>query len=1611
MTSKHNIKKFRSISAILAFVFLFTAVFSSLSVVSFAAAPANYTDITANSSASVTSARYFRFVAPESGSYTFYSSNRYSGDAYGELLNYSGSNIISNDDGAGDLNFSITYNCTAGTTYYIYARFLSSSTGSYTFNVRANFTLSGSSTPTPPQSGNTITTVPGTNTYSLFNSGRTGVGYAKIGSSWSEDTNPNYDETTLTNGGYDIYSNSRTYEYARLGCSFVINEQVTEQARLTIYTYDVDESNGSERDYIHLVDATTGTSTQLEGYLSGMDMQWNTTTFTIAPSLFTTGHEYYFRIQTTGNGGYHTFTRTVSIQLTTDGEAVPPTTPIITDHEFSASISNSGSVSTSLFLRTSETVGYTFEYSASISSNQYGSHFESLTTVTSDGLTMQEQFQLESGAPKGTYQIDVIVKDSSGNVVTTYFTTAGYDYRAVSYDSNGGSSNLPLDTVSYSSGDTVTVLFNYVPSRSGYTFLGWSTSSTATEAEFTENGITTFTMGSSDVTLYAVWAEEEGEEVLPPVEPPVTPPSTSADTWDGTTDTSWYDSTSTEFTIYTAEELAGLAYVVNNGNSLSGKTVHLGGNIDLSGYEWTPIGTGHTSDGSNYTYRAFSGTFNGNGYYIFGLNVNNTTLKRAGLFGALNNATVTMLGIKDANVTITQEHIISGATIAGTARNTTITYCDVSGTVSVTDTSTGGSHSANAGMIVGKTCESVTINSCVANGSVSGDMPNEWNAYVGGIVGCVDSGSTAISNTYFCGQVDAYGYDNGYAGGMIGITSGSSSVRNCFIVADITSSDYKDAIAPAWLGAQPSTSNSYYSSTTSSSLASSTSSDNFKSQSWVAENLGWDFDDVWTIDTSWGYEYPLLRAINYAFGPAHDLTDWIYDVEPTCLTGGHRYKICNTCEEIIVSEDVAPLQHSFEITTETEATCTVDGLVIMTCVRGNCEYVKQQVIFAPGHNFGSDNICDVCQYELTVHEHEYTSTVTEPTCTQIGYTVYTCSCGHEYRGSFVDQLGHSWNEGVITTSKTCTTDGVMTYTCTVCEASYEVAIPAGHDWTETVTTEATCTTDGSMTRTCAVCETTETVVIPAAHTWNEGTVITEATCTEPGSRLCTCTVCESTEEIEIAKLGHSFVDGACTRCGAGIEDVVEPDTEHPQYGMYFGIDDIISRYGPEYINEYGVLLDYNEDAVIKKVAVFLTQEGTMWRRCIAVVGENITYATYVPYLSYDEEIHYTGLNSDWINIFRLSENSDGIWCYSNYATIGVNLEDAQGNLLLSLYDIGQAGAKTRIFDDLDEMIAWLSEGNDCIYHTAGEWYTEIWESCGADGLRYTYCTECGTRMEEVVPATGNHSESGWYTDVYATCGADGSMHTECYYCGTVIRTEIIPATGWHTESDWIIDVAPTAISSGTRHKECLTCHTVLETDTMDILATLTIDNVSTRAGATVDVTLDIQNNPGIIGAALTFEFDPALTLVGATSGGAWSLLNLTTPGNYNSPCTFVWDGLNVSDYANGTIITLTFVVPSDAVYQSIYNISASYSFGNMINSEYENVDVVIENGSITVDELVGDANDDGIVDVADVIALRRYMSSGYDVVINVDQADINDDGLITMTDIVMLRRYITNGSI
>lgn len=75
----------------------------------------------------------------------------------------------------------------------------------------------------------------------------------------------------------------------------------------------------------------------------------------------------------------------------------------------------------------------------------------------------------------------------------------------VRYDANGGAGYIPEDNATHESGGSVDVLFDHVPSRPGYEFLGWARSSTAAEAEFTASGARSFSI-YSDTTLYAVWS-------------------------------------------------------------------------------------------------------------------------------------------------------------------------------------------------------------------------------------------------------------------------------------------------------------------------------------------------------------------------------------------------------------------------------------------------------------------------------------------------------------------------------------------------------------------------------------------------------------------------------------------------------------------------------------------------------------------------------------------------------------------------------------------------------------------------------------------------------------------------------------------------------------------------------------------------------------------------------------------------------------------------------------------------------------------------------------------------------------------------------------------------
>ena len=319
----------------------------------------------------------------------------------------------------------------------------------------------------------------------------------------------------------------------------------------------------------------------------------------------------------------------------------------------------------------------------------------------------------------------------------------------------------------------------------------------------------------------------------------------------------------------------------------------------------------------------------------------------------------------------------------------------------------------------------------------------------------------------------------------------------------------------------------------------------------------------------------------------------------TCETAQH----CTVCDTVLVS----PLGHDYKENT-VEPTCVAQGYTAHVCSR--CEHTYYDgFTAAKGHAPGdaatctSPQFCTVCGGLLAdALGHEYTHTVTEPTCTAVGYTTHACTrCDHIYRDTYTDVKAHTpgaeatctkpqlcevcgklLNDATghdyvaVTVPPTCTAKGYTTHTCSRCNDSYTdtpvnaaghtegdaptctadqtctvcgqvLAQRLGHDHLATVTLQPTCTEQGVMTHTCSRCKDSYTrSIAPNGHTPGP-----QATCIE--AQL--CTVCNTRLS---DKLGHNYgtqlIDPTCTergytlhecsRCGSAYLDTPVPAKGH-----------------------------------------------------------------------------------------------------------------------------------------------------------------------------------------------------------------------------------------------------------------------------------------------------------------------------------------------------------------------------------------------------------------------------------------------------------------------------------
>jgi hypothetical protein len=266
--------------------------------------------------------------------------------------------------------------------------------------------------------------------------------------------------------------------------------------------------------------------------------------------------------------------------------------------------------------------------------------------------------------------------------------------------------------------------------------------------------------------------------------------------WNGKTDIVWFTKAKTAdvFTITTAEELAGLAELVNNGNTFEDKTIVLGADIALNNItdwenwnenteglmQWTAIGYDNGAD-----CKPFKGTFDGNGHAVSGIYINkpNDDDHDQGLFGYVDGGSegnnICAINCYENDRVLKESGII---------KNLGVIASYINGYYRV-------------GCLVGDIWHGTIINS-YATGNVLG------GSNIGGLIGYVTN--CAIISSYAMGSVFGGDYCVGGLAGRIDGRYGSNKVINCYATGNVSGGeDVGGLIGEVYVDSEGEVSNSY----------------------------------------------------------------------------------------------------------------------------------------------------------------------------------------------------------------------------------------------------------------------------------------------------------------------------------------------------------------------------------------------------------------------------------------------------------------------------------------------------------------------------------------------------------------------------------------------------------------------------------------------------------------------------------------------------------------------------------------------------------------------------------------------------------------------------------
>ncbi len=677
-----------------------------------------------------------------------------------------------------------------------------------------------------------------------------------------------------------------------------------------------------------------------------------------------------------------------------------------------------------------------------------------LPTPTRSGYTFLG-WSTNSTATSPTYQPG---GSFTSNANTTLYAIWKANTYTVTYDANGGTGAPSSQTKNH--GVNLT-LSSTRPIRTGYTFLGWATSSTATSADYQPGA--SFTT-NANVVLYAVW---EKEATLSSISVQTNP---------------------TKLTYYIGDTFnsSGLVVKLNYSNGTS-STITSG--FTISGFNSTSAGTKTVT----VSYEGFTDTFTVTVKMpSLALSKNNVSLK--------NGDTVTLSAVTDPN----NEDVnwTSSDTSIATVSNGVI-MAKKAGTTTITAKFT------YNGIEYFDVC---TVTCIVPVGLEIDKLPDKTVFYVG-------------DGFDRCGLKTKMLYSDGSYESDWGVTSTSldqvgvflsEGTRTVIVYNGSYSTSYTIEVKPLLVKLLTNELSLNVGNTHQIEFETSPSDmSQLVSAKWTSSNR-----NVATVD-----ENGMVKAVGV--GTA-EITLKI--VNGACSTTSNTCTITvdNPIESISIKSP--PTKTEYYIGDLLD----VSGLNLLVVYEDGSTETITSGFTTSGFNSttAGTKTVTVAYNGLTttftvtvIHTHNYTSSVTKkPSCTSTGVRTYTCSsCGDNYTES-ISATGHSWKNESCEEPKTCTKCGITS------------GDALGHDYNARTTKNPTCTENGIKTYTCIECGDVYTKNIPAlGHDYDSGVVTNKATCKATGVKTYTCEDCGATMTSTIAKLTtHTYsnnCDKSCNVCG------------------------------------------------------------------------------------------------------------------------------------------------------------------------------------------------------------------------------------------------------------------------------------------------------------------------------------------------------------------------------------------------------------------------------------------------------------------------------------------------